>query len=208
MNPELVEKLELSLPPGWHSQLPESVLTTDAEKMRFVLQLGMWNISRHAGGPFSAAVFCRSTHQLVSIGVNCVVPRSCSLAHAEAVALALAQQQLQTHDLTRAGSGDYELVASGQPCVQCFGMVWWSGVTRLVIGARSADIEELTGFHEGPLPDRWPELLADRPPLPAVTVVQDVCRDDARALLQSYTDSGGEIYSPGISQRPPETNAD
>ena len=156
-----------------------------------------WNISHETGGPFAAAVFCRETNELISIGVNRVVPHHCSLAHAEAVALALAQQSRATHDLSEDPDRSYELFASGQPCVQCFGMVWWSGVTRLIIGARASDIEELTGFHEGPLPERWQDKLASRSPLPSVDVIQDVCRKKAREVLRMYTKSGGDNYSPG-----------
>lgn len=192
----LVDRFDVSLPDGWQAQLPAFELSGDRSKMQFVLKLANWNVANKTGGPFAAAVFESDSGELVSIGVNRVVPASCSLAHAEAVALALAQQQLKTHDLAAAG-GKYELFASGQPCVQCFGMTWWSGVTRLVIGARSSDIEELTSFSEGPLPDNWQALLADRNPLPPIDVVQDVCRTEAREVLANYTKVGGDNYSPG-----------
>ncbi|MEZ6125005.1 MAG: hypothetical protein R3C49_17815 [Planctomycetaceae bacterium] len=96
----LLEQTTWTLPVGWQSQLPNSLLTTDAQKMQFVLKLGAWNVAQKTGGPFAAAIFCRETAELISIGVNRVVSLSCSLAHAEAVAIALAQQRLQTHDLT------------------------------------------------------------------------------------------------------------
>ena len=193
----LPDSFELSLPPNWQSQLPTGELVTDAAKMQFVVQLAGWNIRNQHGGPFSAAVFESRSNQIVSIGLNGVVPQTCSIAHAEALAIALAQQGVGTHDLHDHG-GRYELFASGQPCVQCFGMVWWSGLTRLVIGARSTDIEELTQFREGPLPDNWQTLLHSRSPLPSVEVVADVCREEACAVLKEYSDSGGRNYSPGM----------
>jgi tRNA(Arg) A34 adenosine deaminase TadA len=192
----LQHRFEISLPNNWEQQLPESRLTTDVDKMRFVIDLAQWNVHGKSGGPFASAVFCRDTSELISIGVNRVVPENCSLAHAEALAIALAQQQMKTHDLSSAGSRCFELFASGQPCVQCFGMVWWSGVTRLVIGARSSDIEELTAFREGPLPDNWQGLLGRRTGQPPIEVVTDVERDRARAVLKSYSAEGGENYGP------------
>lgn len=192
----LQHRFEISLPTGWQQQLPATPLRNDIDKMRYVIELGQWNIKHKTGGPFASAVFCRDTDALISIGVNRVVPANCSLAHAEAVAIALAQQQLSTHDLSAAGSGRYELFASGQPCVQCFGMVWWSGITRLAIGARSEDIEELTPFQEGPLPAAWQHQLASRSGQPAVQVVTDIEREAARTLLANYTASGGANYGP------------
>ncbi len=195
----LQHRFEISLPDGWEQQLPDTPLCNDVDKMRFVINLAHWNIQQQTGGPFASAVFCRDTNALISMGVNRVVPENCSLAHAEAVAIALAQQQLQTHDLSSSGasrSSRFELFASGQPCVQCFGMVWWSGLTRLVIGARSADIEELTPFREGPLPQDWQRLLNNRTGQPAVEVVTDIERAAARDVLASYTAQGGQNYGP------------
>ncbi|MGB4740166.1 MAG: nucleoside deaminase, partial [Fuerstiella sp.] len=197
--PELAERFELSLPAGWQQQLPESTLTSDVDKMTFVLQLARWNIANKSGGPFAAAVFERETNRLIAVGVNRVVPQHCSLAHAEAMAIALAQQSLHTHDLSTASKHGFELFASGQPCVQCFGMTWWSGLTRLIVGARSEDIEQLTQFCEGPLPDGWQQLLANRTPLPPVEVQMDICREHAREVLISYAQSDGPNYSPGRS---------
>ena len=195
----LTDRLEITLPDGWESQLPSSPPKNDKERMQFVLRLARWNIENETGGPFAAAVFSSNSGELVSIGVNRVVPQCCSLAHAEAVAIALAQQRLKTHDLSTAGHGQYELFASGQPCVQCFGMTWWSGVSRLIIGARASDIEEIAGFAEGPLPSAWQDKLQDRLPLPPVSVTTDVCRRQAIAVLQQYANTDGIIYCPGLS---------
>lgn len=165
--------------------------------MRFVLRLARWNLRDCGGGPFGAAVFCRSTGRLVSVGVNRVVSTKCSLAHAEVMAVALAQRSVGTHDLAADSSTTFELYTSGQPCIQCFGMIWWSGITRLVIGARAADIEQLTGFCEGPLPTDWIQTLASRPSLPRVEVVTDVLREEACGLLSEYAAADGQNYSPG-----------
>ena len=120
--------------------------------MRLAIELALQNLERRTGGPFGAGVFERDTGRLVALGVNLVEPAACSIAHAEAVAVALAQQVRKTHDLAAPGLPPVELVCSAQPCCQCFGIVWWSGVTGLVIGARAEDVEGIAGFHEGPLP--------------------------------------------------------
>ena len=97
-------------------------------------------------------------------------------------------------------------------CCQCFGIVWWSGVTGLVIGARAEDVEGIAGFHEGPLPPGWVGLLQYRPGLPPIEVVRDVLRDEATAPLRAYRASGATVYRPGgsgvaDSGNPPSTGA-
>jgi len=42
--------------------------------MKFVLALCRENVIQGTGGPFSAAIFNRNTHQLISCGVNRVIP--------------------------------------------------------------------------------------------------------------------------------------
>ena len=195
-------KIEISLP-DW---LNEEVAALDEAKswsagevrMEWVLALARKNIREESGGPFAAAVFEKESGRLVAAGVNRVIPSYTSIAHAETVALALAQQKLKTHDLAAPGLPEMELVASAQPCIQCFGNTWWSGVKGLVIGARAEDVEEIVGFEEGPLPEGWPGLLEKRPAgLPSVTVERDLLREEAREVLALYRDSGGFVYNAG-----------
>src|SRR5262249_6504075 len=134
--------------PAWVEQVirPGDVLADPAARMRLAIRLAGENFVRETGGPFGAAVFERDSGPIVSVGVNLVVPSRCSLAHAEAVALALAQRALGTHDLSAPGIPAMELVSSAQPCCQCYGMIWWSGIRGLVIGARGVDVESIAGF--------------------------------------------------------------
>ena len=106
------------------------------------------------------------------------------------VAIAIAQQAAQNHDLTAYGSHNYELVTSCEPCSMCFGATPWSGVKRLVCGAREEDALEI-GFDEGPKPLEWVRTLEAR----GIAVVRDVLRDASRAVLQDYAAHGGEIYN-------------
>lgn len=195
-------KIEISLP-EW---LSEEVKTlgvhqsweAGSSRMEWVLSLARRNIEEASGGPFAAAVFEKESGRLVAAAVNRVIPSHTSISHAETLALALAQQTLKSHDLAASGLPDMELVASAQPCIQCFGNTWWSGVKGLVIGARASDVEEIVGFHEGPLPEDWPQLLEDRPGgLPSVKVERDLLREEARAVLALYRDSGGFVYNAG-----------
>lgn len=168
------------------------------ERMQWVLGLARRNIIEASGGPFGAAIFEIESGRLVAAAVNRVIPSHTSISHAETLALALAQQKLKSHDLSAPGLPAMELVASAQPCIQCFGNTWWSGVQGLVIGARAEDVESIVGFHEGPLPEGWPELLENRPaPLPPVRVARDLARAEACEVLELYRDSGGLVYNAG-----------
>ena len=128
-------------------------------------------------------------HRVIAIGVNRVMPHTCSLAHAENMAYMLAQQRLQTPRLNDR-MAPVTLATSSQPCCQCYGATVWAGIDRLLIGARAEDVMELTEFDEGPLPADWVGELNKR----GIEVVRDLRRDDARAVLDAYGQAGGDRY--------------
>ena len=161
------------------------------DRMRFVVSLARQNIRHQTGGPFGAAVF-DDAGRLIAPGVNLVVSLNCSLLHAEVVALALAQKVLGRYDLSDGGKLQYELVTAVEPCAMCFGAVPWSGVQRLVCGARDEDARAI-GFDEGPKMADWVKALNER----GITVVRDLLRGEARAVLQEYLAAGGAIYNSG-----------
>jgi len=177
---------------------PARCLPTLEERMAFVIRLAERNIQEGTGGPFGAAVFAQETGALIAPGVNIVVASHCSLAHAEAVAIMLAQQICKTFDLSADSLPRLELVTSAQPCIQCYGNIWWSGLQRLIVGASKADVERLTGFQEGPVPENWVETLEHRTPLPSIRVIRNVLREEACAVLQSYAENGGLVYNPDV----------
>jgi len=193
--------LEISLRlPGWVAEElgePSRRFRSDEEKMELAVRLADRNVAEGTGGPFGACVFEMETGRLVAPGVNLVVPAGCSVAHAEVMAIVLAQKARGSFDLAAAEHEPMELFASAQPCIQCYGAIWWSGLRRLVIGARGADVEAATGFEEGLLPERWQEHLERRTSLPPVEVRTDCIRDRALEPLQRYSESGGLIYNPG-----------
>ncbi len=166
-------------------------------RMRLAIRLSELNVQHKTGGPFGAAVFEKKSGKLVSVGVNRVVPCRCSLAHAEATALMFAQQAIGSFDLGGKELPLMELVTSAQPCVQCFGNIWWSGIDSVVIGARARDVESLTGFDEGPLPRNWARKLEKREGLKPVAVVRDFMRREACHALKRYKATGGKIYNAG-----------
>jgi tRNA(Arg) A34 adenosine deaminase TadA len=195
------------MPPVVRFELPEWVAEESGdprrqyrlreERMDLALRLAERNVERGEGGPFGACVFESDSGLLVSAGVNLVVRTNSSLAHAEALAVMLAQHAHGTFDLGAKDLPPMELVSTAQPCIQCYGILWWSGLRRVVIGATAQDVESLTGFREGPLPTDWAERLADRSPLPPVEVITDCLRARARRLLREYRDRGGPVYIPG-----------
>ncbi len=190
--------LSLTLP-GWVDKLIdlERPYPTDEEKMSLVNSLASQNVTNHTGGPFGAAIFERTNHRLVAPGVNLVVPASNPTAHAEIVAIGMAGARLGAYHLGDDGASPTVLATSVEPCAMCLGATPWSGVSRLIIGARDADARAI-GFDEGYKPENWVETLNSR----GIEVTQDVLRDEATSVLQAYLAAGKEIYnsSPSADQ--------
>ncbi len=183
--------LEITVP-SWVTDLMGSspkIYPTMEDRMRFVIALARENVCRKTGGPFGAGVFDSQGH-LIAAGVNLVESGNCSILHAEMVAIALAQKILGRYDISQGGKHDYELTASAEPCAMCYGAIPWSGVSRLVCGARDEDARAI-GFDEGPKLDNWREALEKR----GIEVFQDVVRDESIDVLSLYAQSGGRIYN-------------
>src|SRR6516225_8413173 len=178
-------QIHLTLPP-WLGEIVDTSkrYLTDEERVGLAIQLSSHNIEHGHGGPFGAAVF-HADGRIVSVGVNRVVPQTCSVAHAEMMAYMAAQQRLANFRLNADG-GRYILATSAQPCCQCYGATVWAGVDELLIGARAEDVEELTEFDEGPLPADWIGELTRR----GIAVRRDILREQARGVLAAYGQSG------------------
>jgi tRNA(Arg) A34 adenosine deaminase TadA len=192
--------VEITLPEWIEHFLKRSpgVFPTPEERMRLVVELARENIGHRTGGPFGAGIFDREG-RLIAPGVNLVQAGNCSVLHAEIVAIILAQKRLGRFDIGDSGKYFYELAASTEPCAMCFGAIPWSGVARVVCGARDADARSI-GFDEGPkLPD-WQGALQSR----GIEVKRDVLRDDAAAVLDRYRRMGGMIYNTGKSDNTEE----
>ena len=179
--------------PGWVDELlaePDRIYASVEDRMRRAIELSRSSIRHGTGGPVGAAIFDRETNKLLAPGVNLVLASGCSVAHAEMVAIMIAQQLIGDFDLGGEGQPPYELVASTEPCSMCLGAVPWSGVRHLVCGARDEDAAEI-GFDEGPKPAQWVKSLEER----GIAVVRDVCREEAASVLRQYAEMGGEIYN-------------
>jgi tRNA(Arg) A34 adenosine deaminase TadA len=191
VEPFTYPKLVISLPEwvrGFMAAAPAS-LATPEERMRLAISLARENVS-HGGGPFGAVLVEAEGGKVVAPGVNLVVPLSCSLAHAEMVAIAIAQQLAGSYDLGEPGLPALQLVTSTEPCAMCLGAIPWSGIRSLVCGAGGEDAERI-GFDEGDKPEGWPEALAGR----GISVLRGICREEAALVLADYARGGGPIYN-------------
>ena len=179
--------------PGWVTGFLENwqePLSTISQRMQLVIALSEENIKQKTGGPFAAVVVNEGTGELVSVGINLVTRSGLSIAHAEIIALSLAQ--LATGEWNLAQAGHLQLVTSCEPCAMCFGAVPWSGVKSVICGAKKKDAEA-AGFDEGDKPDHWVRSLQRR----GIVVQCSVLRTAAAAVLAGYRDTGGAIYNAG-----------
>ena len=188
-----MNQLNLSLPDWINSFLNEfpKIIPDPEKQMRFVLALTERNIREETGGPFGAAVFERDSGNLVSVGVNVVVRQNCSAAHAEMIALMLAQKELGHFDLGAARFPEHRLVTSGKMCAMCLGNVCWSGVREVLSSAEPEDVEKITGFDEGPTPSDYNMQLERR----GIKIVPELLRSEGQTVLQLYVDLGGQVYN-------------
>lgn len=161
------------------------------ERMRTVIRFSRLNFERGTGGPFAAGVFERDTGKLVVIGVNRVTPLGCSSAHAEVVALSVAQQMLGTYDLGAPNMPAHQLVVNWRPCAMCYGAVIWSGIRSLVIAGSGEEVEHVTGFDEGPMPADWIGELTKR----GISVQDGLLREEAMTVFRAFRDSGAVVYN-------------
>jgi len=193
-------KSPISAPPAIHLTLPDWLhdfmdsdrrnLETIESRMRLAIKLAALNVQHGSGGPFAALIADMQTHRIIAAGVNRVASANCSMAHAEMVAISLAQQKLGSYDLGGAGFAKFELISSCEPCAMCFGALPWSGIRHLACAARDEDARAI-GFDEGPKHPDWRGELEKR----GIAVSTDICRDEARKVLTDYAATGGTIYN-------------
>ena len=195
----MTEQQILSKPPGetvvvalpdW---VPEVVnwqqsYASDAEKMALAIELSRQNVLRGTGGPFGTAIFDRATGQLLGVGVNRVVPLTNSTLHGETVAIMTAERAVGHFSLATASGR--ELFTSCEPCAMCLGAVLWSGVNRLVCAGVAADARAI-GFDEGPVFAESYQYLQQA----GIEVVRGFMQPEAKAVLDLYAQSGGQIYN-------------
>ncbi|MFJ9376435.1 nucleoside deaminase [Streptomyces sp. NPDC101455] len=181
---DIVKEYRVALPAWIVDELADvpAVVPGREDRMRLVHRLADRNWREGNGGPFAALVAERDTGRIVSVGVNVVLASGVSSAHAEVMALGLAQVAAGGWDLGASGLPTHELVVNWRPCVQCYGATLWSGVRGLVVAGEGPELEEITTFDEGPLGADWAEQFEAR----GIEVVGDVLRDEALAVFRNY----------------------
>jgi len=185
-----MEATSITLPEWTSLFLKENQIRRSAgDQVRLAIRLSELNVTHQTGGPFGAAVF-DAEGRLISVGVNRVIPENCSLAHAEIVALMLAQSAAGRYRLDLDPAREYTLASSAQPCAMCFGALLWSGIRLLRFGAGRDDVISLTGFDEGPLPDDWRGELLGR----GCRVEGPILSEAACDILTRYKTLGGILY--------------
>jgi tRNA(Arg) A34 adenosine deaminase TadA len=183
----------LSLPPWLVDLLPglPRVLATADERMALVNSLADQNFREGNGGPFAAIVVDSVSGELVSVGVNVVLSSGVAGAHAEVMALGLAQRATGSWDLGADPARPLELVVNWRPCVMCYGATMWSGVRALTVAGSGTELEALTGFDEGPMREDWAEQFEAR----GITVTQGIGRDEALRVFRDYGAADVLVYN-------------
>ena len=186
-------EITLSLPdwvPDFIGQYP-AMMPDATDRMDFVLELTKKNIMEKTGGPFGAAIFEKESGKLIAVGVNRVLAEAASSAHAEVMALTFAQKRLQQYDLGSNPEINYQIVVNAQMCAMCLGAVCWSGITDVLYSASSADVERITGFDEGPIPEDVVKELNLR----GITVTEGILLEKGIETLELYQKVDGFIYN-------------
>jgi tRNA(Arg) A34 adenosine deaminase TadA len=126
----------------------------------------------------------------VAVGVNGVERLNNSLAHAEVLALMLAESRCGSYTLRVANGPGLALFTSCEPCAMCLGAALWSGLARLVCGA-PREAPQALGFEEGPeFPESY-RYLEER----GVEIVRGLLPGEAGDVLKLYQDRYQGIYN-------------
>ena len=183
----------ISLPDWAEAELAKApeFLPQVEDRMALVIRFARLNFQNATGGPFAAGIFERGTGKLVMVGVNRVVPTCCSSAHGEVVALGLAQKKLGTFDLGGPGLPEHEIVINWNTCAMCYGAVLWSGIRSVVIAGSGPEMEEITGFDEGPLHPDWRGEYARR----GIEFREGVLQEEALEAFREFAASGSPVYN-------------
>ncbi len=73
----------------------------------------------------------------------------------------------------------------------CFGAVLWSGVRSLVIAGDGPELEEITGFDEGPVHPEWRSELDRR----GIELVEGVLREEAIEVYKEFAANREFVYN-------------
>jgi tRNA(Arg) A34 adenosine deaminase TadA len=176
--------------PGWSASVPTEVPDLNG-RMAIVNAIARKNFEEGTGGPFAAGVFDSISGKVIALGVNRVMRSGLTSAHAEVTTLSLAQVSVGTWDLGGVGAPVRQLVVNWRPCIMCMGATIWSGVRELVVAGEGPELEELTGFDEGPVTADWIAELERR----GIAVTTGIRRDEAVELFRDFGASDAVVYN-------------
>lgn len=177
------------------NEMPKYIRSNE-DRMAAIIEFARNNVVQKTGGPFAAGVFERDSGKLIVVGVNRVVPLNCSSAHAEVMALSLAQKQLRSFDLGADGFEAFQIVVNWRPCAMCFGAILWSGVRSLMIAGEGPELEHITGFDEGPITSSWKTELKNR----NIELIENVLRENAINVFRDFSARGEFVYNSRLGQ--------
>ena len=160
---------------------------TNATKIILGLQQELKKYINKGHGPFLAAIY-DSDGNLIAKAANSVVNKSCSNNHAEMNAIRLAEQKLDTYDLSPYNLSMY---VTSEPCMMCLGAIMWSGIRAIYYGVSSQKVTKITGFDEGFKPD-WLREFKKR----GIKVCGQIEQDAGEQVLKDYVSRGHTIYKP------------
>ena len=182
----MTHQITLSIPKELAEEAGTLVAKDTQTRMETVIRWSEENVKR-GEGPFAAGVFRSDTGQCIGAGVNRVISSGCSIAHAEIMAILMAQAHGDQTQLPEGGS--LIITSSAQPCSQCMGAIPWADIHCLEYGA-DRDAVQAIGFDEGPCPENWKLEYENR----GIQVVGPVLQDRAVKVLRAYAGQNGQIY--------------
>jgi tRNA(Arg) A34 adenosine deaminase TadA len=95
-------------------------------------------------GGFPAGAVLVKDNKIISSGVSLGFKLNDPTSHSETVSIREACSKLQTTNLE-----NLTLYASLQPCLMCFSVANWAGVSRIVFACRKTDEMASKGYYEG-----------------------------------------------------------
>lgn len=113
----------------------------DKEFLKLAIEQARMSVEK---GGFPAGAIVVKDGKVISKGVSVGFLLHDPTSHAETSCLREACKQLETVDL-----GGATLYASLQPCLMCFSVANWAGISRIVFGCRKTEDMVAKQYYEG-----------------------------------------------------------
>ena len=162
--------------------------------MELSIALATQNVETSSGGPFASLIVEIASNKILCAAVNLVVEQNQSWLHGERLAFSLGQKTLGTYNFPK---GQYRLVSSAQMCIACWAESLGTGIAEIVVSATADDIEALTPFKEGILPETWREQLNCQ----GIKLIENVCREKGKLPLKKYGKTGPAYFDAGSKSK-------